>query len=216
MGIIFVEKKEALSKYIKENIVKLTSKSSSKDSEKKLRKEFSEHHNLKSDSRFSGREVADEISKYILKTQSQNKTDFISLLKEIPFVNSELNEHQLSVLFDTYSHDTSLIISSTDLPKLTNEDYLRRIQDKFLEMAKNRVDEENSQVLKEIEELRNELEKKKEEIDKFTSELNKLPDDLSIQEIEEKTEKGQNIENEDVGIPWWKKIGLISDSGRFA
>lgn len=211
MGIIFVEKKEALSKYIKENIVKLTSKSSSKDSEKKLRKEFSEHHNLKSDSRFSGREVADEISKYILKTQSQNKTDFISLLKEIPFVNSELNEHQLSVLFDTYSHDTSLIISSTDLPKLTNEDYLRRIQDKFLEMAKNRVDEENSQVLKEIEELRNELEKKKEEIDKFTSELNKLPDDLSIQEIEEKTEKGQNIENEDVGIPWWKKIGLIQN-----
>ena len=57
--LTFVDRKEALTRYIKENIIKLTSENATKYVEKKIRKEFSERHNLKSDSRFSGKDVAE-------------------------------------------------------------------------------------------------------------------------------------------------------------
>ena len=145
--LTLVDRRESLNRYIKENIVKLTSESASKDVEKKIRKDFSEKHNLKSDARFSGKDVAEEVAKYIVRTQSLSKSDFISQIQKIPFIGSELGESQLDVVYDTYSKDNSLIISSEDLPKLSSEEYVRKIQEEFAEKAKNRVEKDNELVL---------------------------------------------------------------------
>lgn len=201
-----MDKKEAINKFVKENIVKLTSQTASKDVEKKLRRNFSEQQHLKPETRFSGKDVAEEVAKYIIRTQSIGKAEFISQLQKIPFIKLELNETQLGVIYDTYSEDNSLVISSDDLPKLANEDYKRRIQEKFTEKAKNRVEEDNKLVIEGIEKLKSELEKEREEIRKFTSELNKLPENLSIQEIEGKIEKSDPEIINDVGVSWWKKL----------
>lgn len=82
----------ALNRYVKENIVKLTSENANKNVEKKIRKDFSEKHNLKSDSRFSGKEVAEEVAKYIVRTQSIRCHETIHL-----FVNK--NDITLSVCY---------------------------------------------------------------------------------------------------------------------
>lgn len=206
-----MDRKEALNRYIKENIVKLTSERANKDVEKKIRKDFSEKHNLKSDARFSGKDVAEEVAKYIVKTQSLSKSDFISQIQKIPFMGFELNEAQLNVIYDTYSNDNSLIISSEDLPKLSSEEYIRKIQDDFAEKAKNRVEKDNEIVLLEIEKLREELLKEREEIKKFTSELNELPENLSIEEIEKKIEKPDQESIIDGSVSWWKKLGLAQN-----
>ena len=204
--LTIVDKKEALNRFVKENIVKLTSRSANKEVEKKLRRNFSEQHNLKSEARFSGKDVAEEVSKYTIRTQSISKADFISQLQEIPFISLELSETQLSVIYDTYSEDNSLVISSDDLPKLTSEEYIRKIQEEFTKKAKNRVEEDNKLVIEEIDKLKSELEKEREEIKKFTSELNKLPENLSIQEIEERIEKSDQENVNDLGVTWWKKL----------
>lgn len=206
-----MDRREALNRYIKENIVKLTSESANKNVEKKIRKDFSEKHNLRSDARFSGKDVAEEVAKYIVKTQSLSKTDFISQTQKIPFIGLELGEPQLDVIYDTQSKDNSLIISSEDLAKLSSEEYIRRIQEEFVEKAKNRVEKDNERVLSEIEKLRVELLKEKEEIKKFTSELNKLPKNLSIQEIEKNIEKPNQENIIDGSLSWWKKLGLTQN-----
>ena len=206
-----MDRREALNRYIKENIVKLTSENASKNVEKKIRKDFSEKHNLKSDSRFSGKDVAEEIAKYIVKTQSLSKTDFISQIQKIQFIGTELSVTQLDVIYDTYSKDNSLIISSEDLPKLSSEEYIRKIQEEFAEKAKNRVEKDNELVLLEIKKLRDELLKEREEIKKFTSELNELPEDLSIDEIEKKIEKPNQESIIDGSVSWWKKLGLAQN-----
>ena len=206
-----MDRREALSRYIKENIIKLTSEKANKNVEKKIRKDFSEKHNLKSDSRFSGKDVAEEIAKYIVRTQSLSKADFISQIQKIPFISLELSEPQLDVVYDTYSKDNSLIISSEDLPKLSSEEYIRKIQDEFAEKAKNRVEKDNELVLLEIEKLRDELLKEREEIKKFTSELNEMPENLSIEEIEKKIEKPNRESIVDGSVSWWKKLNLAQN-----
>ena len=206
-----MDRKEALNRYIKENIVKLTSEKANKNVEKKIRKGFSEKHNLKSDARFSGKDVAEEVAKYIVITQSLSKSDFISQIQKISFIGLELSEAQLDVIYDTYSKDNSLIISSDDLPKLSSEEYIRKIQNKFVEKAKNRVEKDNELVLLEIEKLRDELLKEREEIKKFKSELNELPENLSIDEIEKKIEKPDQERIIDGSVSWWKKLGLAQN-----
>ena len=206
-----MDRREALNRYIKENIVKLTSESASKNVEKKIRKDFSEKHNLKSDARFSGKDVAEEIAKYIVRTQSLSKSEFISQIQKIPFIGLEIGETQLDVVYDTYSKDNSLIISSEDLPKLSSEEYVRKIQEEFAEKAKNRVEKDNELVLLEIEKLRDELLKEREEIKKFTSELNELPENLSIEEIEKKIEKPNQESIIDGSVSWWRKLGLVQN-----
>lgn len=206
-----MERNEAINRYIRENIVKLTSEKASKSVEKKIRKDFSEKHNLKSDARFSGKEVAEEVAKYIVRTQSLSKTDFISQIQRIGFINLELSKPQLDLIYDTYSKDNSLIISSEYLPKLSSEEYIRQIQEEFAEKAKNRVEKDNEHIRAEIEKLKNELEKEKEEIKKFKSELNELPENLSLQEIEKTIEKPNNESINDVTFSWWKKLGLAQN-----
>ena len=209
--LTFVDRKEARTRYIKENIIKLTSESATKDVEKKIRKEFSERHNLKSDSRFSGKDVAEEVARYIVKTQSLSKADFIMHIQKIPFIGSELSESQLNIIYDTYSKDTSLIIRSEDLSKLSSEEYVRKIQEEFAEKARNRVEKENELVLLEIQKLKDELLKEREEIKKFTSELNDLPDNLSIEEIQKKIEKPNPESIVERSVTWWKKLGLAQN-----
>lgn len=206
-----MDRREAIIRYIKENIIKLTSENATKNVEKKIRKDFSEKHNLKSDSRFSGRDVAEEVARYIVKTQSLSKDDFISQIQKIPFISSELSEPQLNVIYDTYSKDNSLIIRSEDLPKLSSEEYIRKIQDEFAEKARNRVEKDTELVLLEIQKLKDELLKEREEIKKFTSELNELPENLSIEEIEKKIEKPNHESVVEGSVTWWRKLELAQN-----
>ena len=206
-----MERKEALNKYVKKYILKLTTPTTTKEVEKALRKDFSETNSLDSRSRFSAVEVAVEVATYLIKSTNLGREEFIKRTTEIQFLAETLSVDKLEVLYDKHSSSSSLFLKVEDLSKLNQEEFLKKIEDEFKAKASVRAEIEVKQQKMEVEELRVELERKTEELRKFESELNKLPSDMKTSEIEKQVENTPLVDLTDTGQVWWKRLGLPSN-----
>ncbi|MHB8397139.1 MAG: AAA family ATPase [Thermoplasmataceae archaeon] len=206
-----VDKQEVLNKYLKNNLLKLTSPSTTKNVEKSLRKKFYEENKLPASSRFTGRDVAEEIVDYILKTRSFGWEEFVQEVKKVPFLMEELPNDRVRLLYQEHATDSSLFFNPSDLSKLSQEEYLRRIEEEFKAKASQRAEEEISAQREEIQKLKEELERKEGDLKKFESELNKLPKDLSIENIEKQVEKEVSEDGQDFESNWWKRLEMPSN-----
>ena len=77
-----MDKKEALNKYVRKYILKLTSPTMTKNVEKALRKSFSEANNLESSSRFSMIDVAEEVAS-ILNVSARNGMSVVLVMNSL-------------------------------------------------------------------------------------------------------------------------------------
>lgn len=206
-----IDKIDALNKYVRYNILKLTSSSASKELEKSLRIKFFQENALPSNSRFTAKEVAVEIVRYILRSRSFGLEEFVVEVMKIPFITEELTNDKINILYNESSKDSSLFFNPSDLSKLSQEDYLRHIEEEFKNKAKERAEEEISVEKEEVEKLREELAREKEELKRYETELNKLPKDLNIEQISQKVEREVSDLGLDIGSNWWKKLGMPSN-----
>lgn len=203
-----MDKKEALKKYLNKHLLKLTSSSCTKIVEKTLRTKFAEENHLKSESRFSANEVAEEVAEYILKSRSLGRKEFTSDLLKIPFINDTLSVEKLEIIYDTKQPESSLFFEVKDLPKLNQEEFLRRIEEEYNRRAQQKAEEEIKQDREELRRITVEVEKKREELQKFESELRKVPPDISVNELEDQVEKINSQDDDDYLTTWWKRMGL--------
>jgi energy-coupling factor transporter ATP-binding protein EcfA2 len=203
-----VDRREAIGRYIRKNLLKLTSTETTKELEKSIRRSFFEENHLKGNARFSTQEVAEEISKYVIKSRTLSKDEFLNLIFTIPFIRDSIQKQKLEIIYDSNSQKSSLFFSITDLPKLNQEDFLRKIEDEYESRAKHKFEEEVKLEKDEIEKIKSELSKKKEELQKFESELNKLPPNLGTEELEMEVEKVDPSDLENASTSWWKRLGF--------
>jgi hypothetical protein len=204
-----VDKAQALRRFVRENIIKLTSTECSKNVEKKLRKEFSERNNLKPGARFTATEVAEEVVRYILRTRMLERNEFFSEVSNTEFLNSLIPENKLEVLYNAYKRSSSkLILNVEDLRNLDKKNYLEKIEKEFQDRANERSKEDIEEQQKEINSLKNELEEREKRLDKFESELNNAPFDAKIEDLEEEIESSNKHLEITVTPVWWKVLGL--------
>ena len=203
-----MDKREAIGRYLKKNLLKLTSNETTKQLEKALRRSFFEENHLKGDARFTAEDVAIEISKYIIKTRTLSKDEFLNEIFTIPFIRDSIPKPKLEEIYDLSSEKSSLFFSSSDLPKLNQEDFLRKIEDEYENRAKQKFEEEVRLEKDEIDKIKSELTKKEKELQKFESELAKLPPNLGIEELEMEVEKVDPSELENASTSWWKRLGF--------
>lgn len=203
-----MDRKEAIGRYLRKNLLKLTSTETTKELEKALRRSFFEDNHLKGEARFTAQEVAEEVSKYVIKTRTLSEDEFINELFTIPFIRDSIQKQKLEIIYDSSTQKSSLFFSTADLPKLNQEDFLRKIEDEYESRAKHKFEEEVKSEKDEIEKIKSELTKKKEELQKFESELNKLPPNLGTEELEREVEKVDPVELENASTSWWKRLGF--------
>lgn len=205
------DKKDMITKFVRSNLLKLTSHSATKGLEKSMRMKFFEENSLPANSRFNAREVGEEVIKYILKSRSFGWEEFNEKIEEIPFMIDALNSDRLRILYQENTTDSSLFFEPSDLSKLGQEEYLERIEEEFKAKARERAEEEIDREKKEVRKLKEELEKKEENLKRFETELNTLPKDLSIDEIAQRVEKEDLDLSPEIGSNWWKRLGMPSN-----
>lgn len=205
------DKQEALTRYVRNNLLKLTSTSNTKKLEKSLRTKFIEANNLPANARFTAKEVAEEIAIYILKTRSFGYEEFVEEIWKIPFISEELASDTIHTLYQEHTSNSSLFFKPDDLSKLSQDEYLKKIEDEFKAKATLRAESEINLEKEEVKKLKEELELKKEELKRFESELNKLPKDIDIERLESQVEKEVTDLSQDFGSDWWKRLGMPSN-----
>ena len=203
-----MDKKEVMKRYIDKYIIKLTSPNTTKEVEKSLRTKFENENNLKSNLRFSASDVAEEIAKHIMNSRSLSKGEFVSELQKVPWVRTSIPEEKMKLIYDTNVSEESLFFKVEDLPKLNQEEYLKRIEEEYGKRAMKKHEEEIKRTEEEIKKVMDEYKKKREELEKFQSELNKLPPDFQIQDLENQVVKVDLNKSELESTVWWSKLDL--------
>lgn len=206
-----VDKSEALRRFVKENILKLTSTESDKEVEKQLRRDFAERNKLKTASRFTARDVAEEVVKYLLKTHVLDLKEFLQETQKVKCIYEELNEQRLITLFKTYKDsNSSEILNVNDLRNLDNKQHLQIIEDKFRKKANERSMEESEELRQEIDNLRQELDEKDKQLSKYDSDL-RVPLEFKVEDLERQLEQSKLPAQGIAHLPWWQALGLTQN-----
>lgn len=185
------------------------------------KKDFFHKHSLRSSESFSFKELALETFKYLMDTSRIRSEDDLRRFKESSaFLSDYTTEHDLDALAGTIAPPQSAILTTGDLGRLSQEEYVKKKEQEFLERARKMAEEElekerrkameDMQVQqKRLEELRDSLDSRLEEVKRMESILDGLPSTIDPEDyvsLEEEKEKEQSPPT-----TWWQKIGLTAD-----
>lgn len=208
-----MDKKEALARFVKENVGILNSEKATSDLVKKLRKKFYEKHGkeryeLRSGTMFRLEEIAEEVSKLIVAQKKPTIEQFIEIAGQIPFLNEKIPHAKLELIFAENTKIRESVLTSSDLSKINQDEYLKEIERRFNERAKQRAEQELANQRDEIRKMRVELEQEKKEIERFRSELDLLPESASLELLEEYVESPAEENVLEQKLPWWEMLNL--------
>lgn len=206
-----MDKKELIKRYIDQNILRLTSPSTTKKIEKSMRTKYANEYELKSELRFTAKEISEEIANYILRSRSLSKNEFSSELRKIPWMRETLPIEKIDSIYDSNVTGDSLFFKVSDLSKLHITNNLRRIEEEYASRASEKHAEEIKEIEEETKKIKEEYERKNAELDKFKSELNKTPITFKIEEVENEVEKTSEVPTELKEALWWNKVGFPSN-----
>ncbi|MHB1507444.1 MAG: ATP-binding protein [Cuniculiplasma sp.] len=203
-----MDKTQAMRKFVKENILKLTSAECDKEVEKQLRRDFAEKNRLRTASRFTANDVAEEIVKYLLRTRVLDLNEFMQETAKIKFINQHFNEQKLGTLFNTYKDSNNkLILNVDDLRNLHNKQFILKIEEEFKKKANERSNEESEDLRREVDYLRQQLEEKDKQLSKYDSDL-KVPIEFKIEDLERQIVQSELPIQGATNSHWWQILGL--------
>lgn len=208
-----MDKKEALTRFVKENLAVLSSEKASLNLVKKLRKKFYEKHSkekyeLSSGAMFRVEEIAEEIAKLIVVQKNPTFDQFTEMIRQVPFLKEKIPRSKLEVIHSEYSKRVDSVLTPSDLSRINQDDFIKQIEKRFNEKAKEKAEEEISRQKEEIKKMKLELEQEKKEIEQFRSELDLLPESASLDILEEYVEKPKDELTLEPKRPWWEMLRL--------
>jgi hypothetical protein len=202
-----MNKEEAVNNFVKHNLSFLTSPNATSSLVKKMRLDFTNKMNLKSDAFFKNKDLAEAVIYKVTKIKKEEVKILTKELMKIPFISDELTEDRIEEIIIQNTESESLILKPEDLSQIQHKEYLKSIEAQFEENAKKKVEEELKEQKQKLDELIAEAEKDREFLKKFKSELDQLPMELIFEEKDLKIETKAGVEE----TAWWKQIGLLGN-----
>lgn len=228
-----MDKKEALSLFVKENASLLSSRKATSDLVKQLRKNFYEkiereritNRNYrgkvknKAPAIFTIGEIASDLAKLIVVQRKPTLSEFIEMTSAIPFFEGKISRSKLESIHAENSQVASeSVIKPSDLSKMNQDDYIKKIEKQYNDKAKERAEEELLAQRKEIDEMRLEIETQRTQMEtertqmeKFKSELDLLPESASLEVLEEYVDPISEDSGNEKKRDWWEMLELESN-----
>ncbi len=221
-----MDKREALSLFVKENAPLLSSRKATLDLVKQLRRNFYEkiereritNRNYrgkvtkKAPAIFTIGEIASDLAKLIVIQRKPSLSEFIEMTTAIPFFEGKINRAKLeSIHAENSQVATESVISPSDLSKIKQDDFIKKIEKQFNDKAKEKAEEEILAQKKEIQEMRVEIENERTQIEKYKSELDLLPESASLEILEEYVDPISDDLGPEKKRPWWEMLELESN-----
>ncbi len=204
-----MDRKEAVVRFVRENLRSLIDKRASKSGVKQLRKTFFERHRLPASARFSNPDIARKVVAEVSSVKKNlSETELLELLTGIPFLRDELGQSELEALIESLSLGKEPILTRDDLKRLREEDYLARIEAELITKAKREAEAVLEEEWSELAQQKEQVEQAKESLEALRSELDSLPPDIVVDELIEETEEAG--EGEPL-VLWWRELGLEAD-----
>jgi|Deesub1362A_J573_1020465.scaffolds.fasta_scaffold06451_3 hypothetical protein len=207
-----MSKRDHIKKFVKQNILLLTSPHVSINLIKNKKVQYFHRHNLKSSDRFKNREIAKETIEYLIKT-SKIKTpeDLTKFSKSSTFLSKYLHDRDIEDLKIRLEGIKPGLITVEDLSRLSQEEFIQRKTKEFRDIAikeaKIKLEKERGQLKK----LKSQIEEEKKIVEKFKSELDNLPEVINPEDYISKTNEPIPIDQREGKLLWWEKLGLVDD-----
>jgi hypothetical protein len=199
---------EALKIFIRNHLRQLTDRSANRQSIKILRQQFFERNKLPAASRFSNNEVAIELVKTMITNRKLKSRDEIeSLVNEIPILHEEIHQSQLDILYESIRLGNESILTTEDLRKIQQEEYLVKISDSFQQKAVLDAQEKLEDERKELDRMKSMFEEEKKTFEAQKSALDSLPAEINADEMITQ----ETISDDSEPVVWWKNLGLEGD-----
>jgi len=215
-----MSKLDWMHKFLLENLDLILSKDDRKETIRLKKKEFFNKNRLKSSENFTLKELAFNTLRYLIDNYQIKSIEDLSKYNESSsFINNYITKREIEALTGLIKPPQSQILSPSDLGKLSQQEFLRKTEEQFLEKARSiaetdlekqrkKMIEEINRERKEFEALVRETEKKFEESTQLTSQLDDLSDIINPEDyILYKEPKEEKVSR----INWWQQIGLLDD-----
>lgn len=204
-----MNRKAALDRFVGENGRELSDTRATKDHVRLLRQRFAVAHNLDSATRFTQRECAERVVEDLVHANKDSDIEtVVALARRIPWIADALGEGQIRQQVEINRLGAQPVLSTTDLTRLNEENYLSSVEEKIAEkvrvVASRQLAEEQRQLARTLEVLA----AKQADLQAKSSVLESLPPEKALA-----LEKDEEIQAESP-VPaavWWQDIGLSSD-----
>lgn len=201
-----MNKDEAIARFVKENLGKLTDVNATRDIVRSMRLSFCERNRLDSSNRFTNQEAAKRLVTEIVRTKKELTDDqLIQVLKRIPFVSQEVADQFLASKIAERRLGSESQLTPDDLHKIKQDGYIAKLESQFIEKAKAVAKSEIELEKEEVHRLKEMVESERQKLDAIKSRLDSLPPDVDFDSM---VSIKVTPEEEDTISPWWKDFGL--------
>lgn len=206
-----MDKTEAVRRFCRENVAFLSSRQATDKAVRKLRIDYSVAHNLKSGERFSNTDVAHEVVELYLRTHQVSLEKFLEDATSVPIIRDNVPKMDLVLAHQSKDRHVEGIIRPSDLGKVSQEEFIRRIEGQLREQAKGRADEEIRAEQEELAKLKEQVAQERKTLERFRSDLDSILPTTPVKDLIVGLAKPPEAEPEKRPTIWWKDIGLLGD-----
>lgn len=204
-----MDRNQALTRFVKENLAQLSDVACSKDIVKRARQSYFQQHSLPAGEHFTGREVAESVARVISKAWREKPADHVvrSLLS-IPHLSEELGRARIAGIVQETRLGSAPQLSTEDLSKIGKEGYLEELESRFQQRADSTAQTRLNDQRKMLLETMALLKVSQETLDKAKSSLEAVPPDADLELLGNQEPSAANS----AALPmWWKEFRLESD-----
>ena len=125
-------------RFVTENLKLLLSRDDLKETIKHKKREFFHKRSLKSADSFSLKDLAIETVKYLMDVSKIGcEEDLVRYMESSAFLSDYITEHRKDALLGLIKPPRAPILEFGDLGKLKREEFLRKKEKEFLDVARN-------------------------------------------------------------------------------
>ena len=201
-----------LRRFVKENIVLLTSEKGTVSLIRRKKQLFVGQHSLKSAAVFSIREVARETLSYLMETSRiKAPEDFDEVMESSPFLKRYLRRNDIGEARLVLEEYQSNILSREDLSKLSQEEFIREKTEELKKVAEEKAKEEIEEERRRLHELKSNLEEQLKLAERMVSELDDLPEAVDPEKLIADSVAAEEAPSSEKVLFWWERLGLSAD-----
>lgn len=209
-------------KFIIDNLNLLLSGDNRTETIRLKKRDFFNRNSLRSSDSFTFKELAFETLRYLIDVSRIRSEDDLRRFRGLSaFLTDYTTEHDMNALIGLIVPSRITLLTPDDLGKLSQEDFMKKKEQQFLEaarkIAEEELEKERKKVMEEVqterqrlEDLRKSAETRMEEVRKMESLLDALPSTINpedyIKSEEEKEEKPSQS-----ATAWWQRLALTAD-----